>query len=157
MFHVKHYVLKMKALINTILGTKLEPIIQPSKAIIGKLGEELASRFLVKRGFKLIDRNYREKWGELDIVARDNRDTLHFIEVKTVSRETFPGVSRETDTYRAEDNIHLWKLKRLSRTIQSFLFKNKIRDENWVFDVVVVYLVVGRKQAKVSLIENIIL
>lgn len=68
------------------------------KRKIGDIGEELASMFLVKHGFEVIERNYRKKWGELDIIAaKDN--LLHFIEVKTVdvSRETSDKkVTRET-------------------------------------------------------------
>ena len=55
---------------------------------IGEIGEKLACMFLMKHGFKVLDRNYRKKWGEIDIIAQKD-DILRFIEVKTVSRETF--------------------------------------------------------------------
>ena len=55
------------------------------KQKIGNLGEDIGCKFLVKRGFSIKDRNYRKKWGEIDIVVEKDA-VLHFIEVKTVSR-----------------------------------------------------------------------
>ena len=49
---------------------------------LGRLGEQLAAEHLVRRGFHIVERNYRTRWGELDIVAFDGR-TLAFCEVKT--------------------------------------------------------------------------
>src|ERR1700730_16335294 len=49
---------------------------------LGRLREELAAEHLVRRGFQIVERNYRTRWGELDIVAFDGR-TLAFCEVKT--------------------------------------------------------------------------
>ena len=49
---------------------------------LGRLGEQLAADHLVRRGFQILERNYRTRWGELDIVAFDGR-TLSFCEVKT--------------------------------------------------------------------------
>src|SRR5947209_15299859 len=49
---------------------------------LGQLGEQLAAEHLVRRGFRIMERNYRTRWGELDIVAFDGH-TLAFCEVKT--------------------------------------------------------------------------
>src|SRR5438067_11360564 len=49
---------------------------------LGALGESLAAEHLQRRGFRIIERNYRTRWGELDIVAYDGR-TIAFCEVKT--------------------------------------------------------------------------
>jgi putative endonuclease len=49
---------------------------------LGALGEQLAAEHLVRRGFEIVERNYRTRWGELDIIAFDGR-TLAFCEVKT--------------------------------------------------------------------------
>ena len=49
---------------------------------LGRLGEQLAAEHLVRRGFQIVERNYRTRWGELDIVAFDGR-VLAFCEVKT--------------------------------------------------------------------------
>ena len=49
---------------------------------LGALGERLAAEHLMRRGFEILERNYRTRWGELDIVAFDG-STLAFCEVKT--------------------------------------------------------------------------
>jgi putative endonuclease len=49
---------------------------------LGRLGEQLAAEHLVRRGYQIVERNYRTRWGELDIVAYDG-NTLAFCEVKT--------------------------------------------------------------------------
>ena len=99
---------------------------------IGEVGENIAVRFLMKHNFSILGRNYTKKWGELDIVAeKDNK--LYFIEVKSVSRETLntfiPKSYNDSDPryeHRPEDNMHPWKLKRLSRTIQTYLLNKNI-------------------------------
>jgi putative endonuclease len=123
----------------------------------GNLGEDLACRFLTKKGYELIDRNYWKKWGEIDIIARKDGLT-HFIEVKSVSCETLPDVSGETgDSHRPEDNVHPDKLRRLSRTIQSYLLDKNVSGETWQFDVITVYIDKKRLISRVILLENIIL
>jgi putative endonuclease len=58
---------------------------------LGRLGEQLAAEHLERRGFAIVERNYRTRWGELDIVAFDGR-TLAFCEVKT-RRLASPGAA----------------------------------------------------------------
>ena len=122
----------------------------------GEIGENTAERFLVKHGFSILDRNYTKKWGEIDIVAKkDNK--IFFIEVKSVSSDFLP--SKETiDRYHPEDNMHSWKLKRLSRTIQTYLLDRKIGDDvEWQVDLFVVYLDLKNKKARVKVVNDIIL
>ncbi len=49
---------------------------------LGQIGEQLAAEHLSRRGFEILERNYRTRWGELDMIAFDGR-TLAFCEVKT--------------------------------------------------------------------------
>ena len=49
---------------------------------IGELGENVACEFLIKNGYKIICRNYRNKYGEIDIIASFKNEVV-FIEVKT--------------------------------------------------------------------------
>jgi putative endonuclease len=49
---------------------------------LGQLGERLAAEHLGRRGFEIVERNYRTRWGELDLIAFDGH-TLAFCEVKT--------------------------------------------------------------------------
>jgi len=128
------------------------------KRKIGDLGEDIACRFLMKRGFEVVERNYLRKWGEIDIIVRKGQK-IHFIEVKTVSH--LP-VSYETDVYKPEDNLHPWKLERLGRVIQSCLLDYKFvshvtKEVDWQFDVLTVYLDLKTKEAKVEYLEDIII
>lgn len=124
---------------------------------IGETGENVAVKFLVKQGFIIIDRNYTRKWGEIDIIAK-KQNKLYFIEVKSVScRTLLSNVSYETNNYRPEDNMHTWKIKRLYRTIQTFLMSDKKHGGwDWQIDLLVVYLDLENKKAKVKVITNII-
>ncbi|HEY4513582.1 MAG TPA: YraN family protein [Candidatus Paceibacterota bacterium] len=124
----------------------------------GEIGENVAVRFLVKHGFSILERNYTKKWGEIDIIA-ERANKIHFIEVKSVSRETLNNVTHETmDQYRPEDNMHPWKLKRLARTIQTYLLSNKTSDEKeWQVDLLVVFLSVKENKARVKVVSDIIL
>ena len=126
--------------------------------ITGEIGENTAVRFLVKQGFLIVDRNYTKKWGEIDIVA-EKAGKLYFIEVKSVSKPNLDVVTRETlDQYHPEDNMHPWKLKRMSRTIQTYLVsKNVPEDKEWQVDLIVVFLDVDGKKARIKLVSDIIL
>ncbi len=55
----------------------------------GKRGEELASAFLVSQGYQILERNWRFKKAEIDIIAKDKADVLVFVEVKTRSYTFF--------------------------------------------------------------------
>ena len=124
---------------------------------IGEIGEKIAVKFLVKHNFLILGRNYTKKWGEIDIIA-EKAKKLYFIEVKSVARETLNNVLRETSDYRPEDNMHPWKLKRLSRTIQTYLLSEKIPDEKeWQVDLLVVFLDIKNKKAKIKVVSDIIL
>jgi len=126
----------------------------PKNIQIGKIGEELACSFLVKRGFKIIERNYLKKWGEIDIVAKKGKN-LRFVEVKAVSCVT---VSRETkiDDFRPEENVHYHKLKRLSRAIQTYLAEKNVSPEtSYQIDVVAMRIDPTAKTALVEFLENV--
>jgi putative endonuclease len=56
--------------------------------IVGKLGEELAAEYLVKKGYKVIERNFSTRFGEIDLICLD-KDTLVFVEVKTKNGTNF--------------------------------------------------------------------
>jgi len=125
---------------------------------IGEIGETVAVKFLVKHDFLILDRNYTKKWGEIDIIAEKNKK-LYFIEVKSVSKPILDNVTHETlDYYKPEDNMHPWKMKRISRTIQTYFLDKKIEDEKeWQFDLLVVFLDIKNKKAKVKVVKDIIL
>ena len=124
---------------------------------IGELGEDVACKFLMKHGFVIHERNYTRKWGEIDIIA-EKEGKLYFVEVKSVSCVTLPDFKDENPfEKRPEENMHPWKLKRLSRTIQTYLIHKRIGNTPWQFDLLLVYLDVENRNARVRTIENVIL
>jgi putative endonuclease len=125
---------------------------------IGQKGEEIVEKYLVNKGFSILDRNYRKKWGELDIVAEKN-GKVHIIEVKTVSRKSWNGeFEQEINYYRPEDNMHFQKIQRLKRAIQTYLLSKFRKSEpEWQFDLVCVFLDMEKRVAKVKVLENVIL
>lgn len=136
---------------------KMPKVFTSEKQKIGEIGENIATRFFEKQGFLILDRNYTKKWGELDIVA-EKKGKIYFVEVKSVSRETLHNLSKETNAYRPEENMHPWKIKRMSRTIQTYLLSKKIPEEKeWQVDLLVVYLDLKNKKAKINRIADLIL
>ncbi len=129
----------------------------------GEIGENIAVKFLMKHDFKILDRNYTKKWGEIDIVAQ-KKNKLYFVEVKSVSRETLnifmPKSYDDNDEryeHRPEDNMHTQKLKRLSRVIQTYILAKKLDAVEWQVDLLVVYLSLKERKARVKVVSDIIL
>jgi putative endonuclease len=96
-----------------------------SKKIRGISGEEFVCCRLKEAGFKIIKRNVREKFAEIDIVAED-KDTLCFIEVRT----------RETAKFgHPAETIDIRKQQQVRRAAQAYLIRNKISNTPIRFDV----------------------
>ena len=85
----------------------------------GKFGEKIAENYLVKNGYKILERNFRTKFGEIDIIA-EKGNFIIFVEVKYRKNPEFG---------KAEEAINPYKLKRIYNTSQfylnNFYFKNK--------------------------------
>lgn len=69
----------------------------------GKIGEELAADFLTRKGYQILEKNWGNKWGEIDIIARDN-ETVVFVEVKTKIGINF-GTPEEMVNWRKLNQI----------------------------------------------------
>jgi putative endonuclease len=124
---------------------------------IGKLGEDIASKWLSDRGFVTVERNYSKKWGEIDVVARATSGKIHFIEIKTVSYETRHDMDQAISrgTWRPEENVHIYKQKRLARAIQTWIAERKYTG-GFQIDILTVRIVQQEKFARIKLIENVI-
>jgi putative endonuclease len=96
-----------------------------SKAL-GDDGEQLALKYLEKKGLKLITRNFRQRGGEIDLIMQDAK-ALVFIEVRRRQSEQF-GSALESVTYQ--------KQQRLIQTAQYYLQQNKRIYSSYRFDVV---------------------
>lgn len=62
---------------------------------IGKLGEDIACKYLENKGYKLITRNFSKPWGELDIISESPEGILVFVEVKTMCESDNQGMVPE--------------------------------------------------------------
>jgi putative endonuclease len=117
--------------------------------LIGNLGEDIACRWLERHQFRIIERNYNKKWGEIDIVAEKDK-ILQFIEVKSVTDIR--------DATRPEENVHGLKVKRLRRVLQTYMIERHYGvDIEFRFHVMTVKMNVATRRAKVNMIENVIL
>jgi putative endonuclease len=122
------------------------------KCIIGKKGEDVAVRFLVKHGFSLVLRNFNCLYGEIDIIVQKN-NILHFVEVKTKKYRKY--VPRET--YLPEDNVSREKMDKIGKTALVFLDKNNVSYETpWQIDIVAISLYEVNNRVKVSYIPDVV-
>lgn len=119
------------------------------KSEIGKLGEDIASKYLIQEGFKILVRNAREKWGEIDIVAKDKDGVLAFVEVKTV---------REGAQLTAEEHLTRGKLRRMKKAALLYAghFQNLVDDKKgWRIDLAAITIKDPSGDFKVRYYENV--
>jgi len=79
-----------------------------SKRALGIRGEDLAVRYLKKKGYKIIERNYRCQWGEIDLIAH-HKGTLIFVEIKSRSSSGFGLPQDAVDRFKQEKLIQAAK------------------------------------------------
>ncbi len=108
----------------------------------GAWGEELALRYLMRRGYELVERNYRTRYGELDLILRDG-NTLVFVEVK-LRRGTGFGDPLEAVTLRKQATIRALAERYLSEKEPDF--------DTLRFDVI--GILVGKGAPRVVHIED---
>lgn len=96
---------------------------------IGQLGEEQAAKYLLQQGYQMLDRNFRVRSGELDIIAKQ-RDTIVFVEVKT----------RSSDLYMtAREAVTKAKQTKIRNAARAYLACNTLSYRNVRFDVIEYY------------------
>lgn len=110
----------------------------------GRLGEETAIRYLQKLGYKILTKNFRSRFGEIDIIAIDH-NTLVFIEVKTRWTKEY-GYPQEAVTPR--------KLRSIIKTGEYFKLLNPKTPGLLRIDVVAIEAI-GGEVSKIELIQNV--
>lgn len=92
----------------------------------GAWGEAIAAKFLKKLGYKIIDKNIHFQCGEIDLVAKDG-DEVVFVEVK----------ARSTNSHGSPlESITPQKLQKLHRSVQLYMEKHNLREEEIRIDVI---------------------
>lgn len=118
---------------------------------IGILGEALACKYLQRKGYVLIEKNFQNtkgyKYGEIDIIAQKEK-TLIFIEVKT-------RVAQKNTVIIPEENISPNKLRNLEKIASTYISMKRLWHMNYRFDAVSILLYLDDKKAKVRHLENI--
>jgi putative endonuclease len=111
---------------------------------IARLGEEIAAKYLTKKGYQIIDCNFRKGYGEIDIVSvRDN--VLVFVEVKTRTTALYGG---------AIEAISYPKLKKLIRTCEYYKMVHPKLPQSLRIDAILIDLE-NNKAKTINHIENI--
>jgi len=85
-----------------------------NKSILGNLGEDIACEYLKKKGYRILTRNYRKKYGEIDVISVAPNKTLVFVEVKTMA-----AIS-DGEALVPEDQMTSAKLIKFRRVAQMF-------------------------------------
>ena len=101
------------------------------RKLLGRWGEKRCERFLKRKGFKTLTRNFSCKTGEIDLVMVDSDSSIVFVEVRTKADESF-GPPEESITYP--------KKTKLLRTARYFLAIHNIEGRPFRFDVVTIVL-----------------
>ncbi len=103
---------------------------QGNKAV-GEAGEQRATEYLQKSGYTILERNFRSRGGEVDIVARDRDGCIAFVEVKTRQNLNY-GLPQLAVTQRKQHQI--------SKGALSWLTRNRMHGRTARFDVIAVLL-----------------
>lgn len=108
---------------------ELENTSLPEHLRLGKMGEDLASEYLINNAYEIIDRNVRYRWGEIDIIAKDSENyDLVFVEVRT---RTIGKIMPPDKTVGPE------KLKKLIRSCRTWV-ENKEYSAFWRIDLLAI-------------------
>ena len=98
---------------------------------LGEVGERVAEEFLVGRGYILVEKNYKNKYGEIDLILeKDRGEKIVFVEVKT---------RYESDINSPEDAINKKKVKRIVKNAESYILFNNVDKEILIEAVCIVF------------------
>ena len=99
------------------------------RTVIGSEGERAAAEFLEARGYRILERNYRTRLGEIDLVAEEGC-TLVFVEVKVRLNDRFGGPAAA---------ITPAKQSRIARLAQHYMLRRRLGERPCRFDVVLIW------------------
>jgi putative endonuclease len=109
---------------------------------LGKIGEKLALKHLKRHGYKILEQNYKSRYGEIDIIAK-NKGVLAFIEVRT---------RKSMEFMRPEESVNIRKQRQITKVALDYLSTRNMQDTDCRFDVVAITF--DDKKPKIELIKN---
>ncbi|MFZ1987705.1 MAG: YraN family protein [Minisyncoccia bacterium] len=127
---------------------------EKSKKEIGALGEDITCQYFKNRGFNVVGRNVARKTGEIDVIA-SRKNTLHFVEVKTITCAEFPDPKVVSDDYDPSLNLHELKIRKVGRTAEWYVAEIDWKGE-WQVDGFLVWLRLRDGLAKVLYLPQIV-
>ena len=114
---------------------------------LGQQGEAIATRYLIDKKYKILDRNYRNSIGEIDIVAKKDQ-VLVFVEVK--ARDSI-----HAGYFSPEQSITPQKQAKLRKLCQMYINDKKYKDQQeWQIDVIAISLDKSSQRARINHIQN---
>lgn len=115
---------------------------------IGAIGEELARHHLEAKGYRVVATNYRCRWGEIDLIARDGREWV-FVEVRTRRNSAYGG---------PEESLTQSKARHLTLAAQDFLAQHDEAgaDPDWRIDLVAIRLGAGRRVISIRHLTSVV-
>lgn len=113
--------------------------------IIGQIGENLAAEYLAERGYRVLDRNWSTKWGELDIVAQ-KEGVMVYVEVKTKVGEGFGT---------PEDMVNSYKIRQVRQTAEVYRITHNLPEGQARIDVIAIVLDKDHQVVRLEQYENV--
>jgi putative endonuclease len=107
---------------------------------IGAMGEDIAKNYLIENEFTILEQNYRNKIGEIDLIAKKNNEIV-FVEVKSRNNLNY-GYPSEA--------VNMKKQFKILNTSKVYISSNKLNNSRLRYDVIEVYL----KDNNINHIEN---
>jgi len=112
------------------------------KQQLGRRGEKIARRFLVERGYLIMETNFHTRDGEIDIIAfKDSK--IYFVEVKTRTSDFFGG---------GEEAVDERKIEKLTLCAQKYI---QIYNIDYMWQIDLISILIDEKNAKIKHIKNI--
>ena len=118
---------------------RVPPMTTDPRQFFGKMGEDLACAELASRGYAILARGYRTRYGEIDIVAREG-EWIVFVEVKARAGGEFGGAAAA---------VTGWKQRRITNMAVEYLSRHRLHDRPCRFDVVTVDVIDNEPRVEV--------
>ncbi len=116
------------------------------RKVLGKWGEDIAEKYLEDNGIRIIQKNYRTRYGEIDLIGKEDKNFV-FIEVKTRQSQRF-GFPEEAVTNN--------KLDRIETVVWDYFEEFNINDVDWRIDIVSIIRDTKTDQFQLKWIKNVV-